>query len=319
MMVGCSLNYGPKLKELTGIVNYKKSFKYIKQHKNPYLFIAPFFITYLAFQLYPQLYSFVLSFSEFKFGGNALFVGFQNFVDAWQDPVFWISIKNTAFFWIGTLPVQLLIAFIIASSMKNLSSKVRGRLSGFYYLPVVTNMVAVVLIFQLMFDQKFGVINYLLSFLGIGQIPWLASASFAKLSTIILITWRGLGYYVIYTLAGLMSVDETLYEYAKIEGANRFQKAFYITLPSIKPILLYQVFTGTITGWSIFLEPFLLFNKTGGPQDSCLTTSMYVYTEGFRNLKYGYGAAMSLMLALITTVFAIMQFKLFRNDNTEDM
>lgn len=299
------------------IANNQNFFQYLKRNKSPYMFIAPFFITYIGFQMYPQIFSFILSFSQYKFGKASIFVGLQNYTDALQDPIFWLSLKNTLILWLGTLPVQLLVAFVIASIMANLAPRVRGLLSGFYYLPVVTNMVAVILIFQLMFDENFGVLNYLLSFVGVDKIPWLKDPVWAQMSTIVLITWRGLGYYIVYTLAGLMSVDKSLYEYAQTEGANYFQREFCITIPSIKPILLYQVFTGTIAGLNIFLEPFLLFNKNGGPASSCLTTSIYVYTEGFSNLKYGYGAAMSLMIAIVTTVFAIMQFRLFNAGNKE--
>lgn len=303
-------------------MNNKNLFQYLRRNKSPYLFIAPFFIIYITFQMYPQIYSFILSFSEYKFGKKSNFIGLQNFSDALQDPVFWISLKNTAIFWISTLPVQLIVAIIIATLMTSLVSKTRGLLSGFYYLPVVTNVIAVVLVFQLMFDEKFGVFNYLLSLIGVGNVPWLTTPFWARFSLIMFITWRGLGYYIVYTLAGIMSVDKSLYEYAQTEGANRFQREFYITLPSIAPILLYQAFTGTIAGWNLFLEPFLLFNKGAGglggiigPENSALTTSIYVYTEGFSNLKFGYGAAMSIMLAAVTTIFAVMQFKIFKTDN----
>ena len=129
-----------------------------------------------------------------------------------------------------------------------------------------------------------------------------------------------MGYYVVYTLAGMMGIDQSLYEYARLEGAGYFQKQFYITLPSMLPILLFQAFSGTIAGWNIFQEPFLLFNKAGaalgngGPLGACRTSAIYIYSEGFANLKYGYGAAMSLIVAVITTVFAVLQFKLFRED-----
>jgi ABC-type sugar transport system permease subunit len=286
----------------------------LRKNITAYLFIAPFFLVYCTFHLYPQVYSIILSFFEYKFVGKSIFLGFLNYIGALQDKIFWKSLGNTAVFWLMTLPVQIVIAFLIASVMTKIASTVRGLLSGFYYMPVVTNLVAVTLVFQLMFDEYYGVFNFLLSIIGVQAIPWLTSPIWAKFSTVLLIIWRGLGYYIVYTLAGLMSVDRELYEYASLEGAGFFQKTIHITVPSIAPIMLYQVFTGTIAGWNIFLEPFLLFKKGGGPLGSALTSAIYIYQEGFSNLKFGYGAAMSIMVALVTTIFAVLQFKLFRTD-----
>lgn len=294
----------------------KKEGIQLKQKKTPYLFLAPFFLTYLTFHLFPQLYSIWISFFDYRYGKVNGFVGLRNFSMAFGDVTFLKSLVNTAIFWLATLPVQLLLAFLIAAFMMNMAPRLRGMLSGFYYLPTVTNLVAVIMVFQLMFDENFGILNYLLNLIGLEGIPWLTDPFWAKLSTILVIIWRGLGYYVVYILAGLMGVDKALYEYAKLEGASFWKKHIYVTLPLIKPILLFLTFSGTIAGWNIFLEPFLLFNKSGmplgngGPLQSCLTSAIYIYTEGFTNLKYGYGAAMSLIISVITTIFAILQFKL---------
>ena len=275
-------------------------------------------LTYLIFQLFPQIYSLWLSVYDVRYGTVFTFVGLQNYIDALNDPIFWDALKNTAIFWLATLPVQLIVAFFIATFMVNLKSRIRGGLSGIFYLPTVTNLVAVILIFQLMFDENYGILNFLLNTVGIQPIPWLTEPFWAKIATILLIIWKGLGYYVVYALAGMMGIDRSLYEYASLEGAGFLQKQWYITLPCMLPILLFQAFSGTIAGWNIFLEPFLLFtNKDGGPLGACRTSAIYIYTEGFVNLKYGYGAAMSLIVAAITAVFAVMQFWLFRNERGE--
>jgi len=282
--------------------------------KKAYFFIAPFFLVYLSFHLFPQVFSLYLSVTNFKINGITTWVGMKNFLRVFADNRFWQGVRNTAVFWIMTLPVQLVIAIVVASAMANLSNRTRGLLSGCYYLPVVTNLIATIFVFQLMYDTNYGVINYILGHVAISPIPWVTKPVWARIATVLLITWKGVGYYIVFTLAGLMSVDRALYEYAIIEGANSFQKTMYITLPSIAPVLLYMAFTGTIAGWNIFLEPFLLFGKTGGPLNSCMTASIYIYTEGFNNLKFSYGSAMSLILAIITSVFATLQFRLFRQD-----
>jgi ABC-type sugar transport system permease subunit len=164
----------------------------------------------------------------------------------------------------------------------------RGHAVGVYYLPVVTNLVAVTLIFQLMFDKYYGVFNYLLQLMGIDPVPWLTNPVWAKVSTSVLIIWRGLGYYVVYTLAGLMSVDRSLYEYATLEGANYLQRQVHITIPSIAPILLYQRLPYH-RGLEHLLGT-LPAVPQGLPVSSCMTTAIYIYGEGFKNLKFGYGA-----------------------------
>lgn len=300
---------------------------YLKKNKWPYLFITLFFVFYLGFHLYPQLYSIYLSTQNHRGAGRpSTFVGFENFIMAVQDPVFWFSLRNTLIFWLGTLPVQMVISFIIATTMLNViqSTRLRGLLSGFYYLPVVTNLVAVIMIFQLMYDENFGVLNYFLSILGISGVPWLRDPTIARFSTMLLVIWRGVGYYIVLTLAGLMGIDRTLYECAKVEGANYFQKQVYITIPLLKPILLFQIFTGTIAGWNIFLEPFLLFSRNvgawahyGGPGGVGLTAAMYIYSEAFQSMRFGYSAAMALIVAVITTLFALLQFRVMGVRNKE--
>ena len=288
-----------------------KSRTLTRNDKSAYLFILPFFLVYISFQLFPQVFSFYLSLTNFKIRGTTAFVGLRNFVNAWNDKLFWQGLRTTAFFWLTTLPVQMLGGFILAMLMINLGSRLRGMLSGFMYLPVVTNLIAVIFVFRLLFDQNYGVLNYVLQSLGMNGVPWLISPVWARISTVLLILWKGMGYYVVYMLAGMMNVDRALYEYAQLEGANAVQKAWHITVPAIAPILLYQAFTGTIAGWNIFLEPYMLFARGGGPLNSCMTVAIYIYNEGFQNVKFSYGAAMSLMVAVITTAFASLQFRLF--------
>jgi ABC-type sugar transport system permease subunit len=158
--------------------------------------------------------------------------------------------------------------------------------------------------------------NYLFSLLGLPPIPWLTSEPWARVSTILLIIWRGTGWYIVFILAALQSIDKEYYEVALVEGANAFQRAVYITIPMLKPIILYLVVMGTIAGWQIFTEPYLLMrgvtNVIGGPGQAVLTPSMLVYNKAFVSLKFGYASAVSTLIGLVIAAFSVLYFRVFR-------
>jgi len=291
--------------------------RYINKHRSAYLFISPFFIGFAVFGLYPMLYSIYLSFTQYKFRAPSLWVGLGNYQDILGDPTFWVSLKNTLILWLGTLPVQLLLAFFVASLINAfISQRWKGVLSGIYFLPEVTNLVAVALVFQLILDNQFGVVNYLLKLVNAPPVPWLISEGWVRISTILLITWRGTGWYIVFILAALQAIDKEYYEVALIEGANVIQKAWYITLPILRPILLYLVVMGTIAGWQIFTEPYLLTrgvsNVMGGPGQAVLTPAMLVYDKAFVSLKFGYASAVSTLLGVVIAFFSVIYFRLIR-------
>ena len=291
------------MRQLQGI------FRYIARNKFPYLALIPFFVVYIVFWLYPLIFSVILSFSRYSFKGPIEWVGIQNYIQVLHDETFKLALKNTLLLWVGTLPVQIVVGFVFASLLNTLSPRWRGGIAGIYYLPVVSNLVAVALIFELIFDFRFGILNYLLSLLSIKPLPWLSSSILGKIAVIILIAWRGTGWYIVLTLAALQSIDRTYYEAAKIDGANFIAQALYITLPLMRPIILFFVVMGTISGWQIFTEPFLLFNSGPGPLQTGLTANMYIYFEGFKYLKFSNASAMAFVLGAITICFSILQFR----------
>jgi len=267
----------------------------------------------------------MLAFQDHRTGRPVEFIGLRNFTRALQDPVLYLGLRNTLIFWLSTMPAQIIAAFLVATTMlRVLGRRMRGLASGVYYLPVVTSLVAVTLIFQLMYDKNFGILNYFLGFFGVDPISWISNPTMARVSVILLVFWRGVGYYIVLTLAGLMSIDPSLYEYATIEGAGYWKRQWYITLPMMKTIMLFQVFTGTIAGWNIFLEPFLLFGGTSstsggaGPGSAGLTVGMFVYMEGIANRRYGYGAAIALMVTVLVTIIALLQFRVMGSKEGSD-
>jgi cellobiose transport system permease protein len=296
---------------------FVNAIKYIYKNRSAYLFISPFFIGFAIFGLYPMLYSVYLSFNTFKFRAPIVWVGLENYKDILTDHNFLVSITNTLILWGGTLPVQIILAFFIASIINTfIKKRMKGVFSGLFYLPEVTNLVAVALVFQLIFDNKFGISNYLLSLVGLPTIPWLLSEPWARFSTILLIIWRGTGWYIVFILAALQNINKEYYEVGLVEGANILQRAWYITIPMLKPIILYLIVMGTIAGWQIFTEPYLLMRGVskvlGGPGQAVLTPSMLVYEKAFVSLKFGYASAVSTMVGLVISLFSVLYFRVFR-------
>jgi ABC-type sugar transport system permease subunit len=279
---------------------------------SPYLYIAPFFISFALFGLYPLLFSVQLSFSDYKIGGDPRWVGLLNYQRVLADPLFWQSLKNVVILWLGSLPIQMVLGFAIAWLLNGVMSPLRGLLTGVYYLPVVTNLVALALVFRLMFDDQYGIINHFLALFGIAPAAWMTSSQFAPLTTILLIIWKGLGWYIVYILAALQSVEKVYYEAAKIDGANTLQIIRYVTIPTIRPILLFLITLGTIAGLQIFTEPFVLYSGSlGGPESSVLTPAMYIYAQGFKYLKFGNASAMAVVLGIILIGLSAFQFRFF--------
>lgn len=283
----------------------------LNRNKTPYLYIAPFFISFAIFGLYPLLFSVQLSFSDYRIGRGGNWVGLLNFQRVLADPLFWTSLKNVIILWLGTLPIQLVLGFSIAWLLNSVTARLKGFLSSAFYLPVVTNLVAIALVFRLMFDDQYGIINHFLSLFGIAPIAWMNSSSAAPLTTIILITWKGLGWYVVYILAALQSVEKVYYEAAKIDGATTLQTIWYVTLPTIRPIFLFLTTLGTIAGLQIFTEPAVLFAGGGGPESSVLTPTMYIYTQGFSYLKFGNASATAVILGILIIGLSALQFRFF--------
>jgi ABC-type sugar transport system permease subunit len=286
----------------------------VRRSGTPYLYIAPFFVSFAIFGLYPLVFSVQLSFSDYKIGSEPVWIGLTNYQRVLADPLFWTSMKNVVILWLGSLPIQLVVGFSIAWLLNKVTSPLRGFLSGAFYLPVVTNLVAIALVFRLMFDEQYGVINLFLSLFGLAPMEWMNSSRVAPLTTVILIIWKGLGWYIVYILAALQSVETVYYEAAKIDGANTLQTIWHVTIPSIRPILLFLTILGTIAGLQIFTEPFILFGGSlGGPESSVLTPAMYIYAQGFRYLKFGNASAMAVVLGGIIVVLSAVQFRFFGN------
>ncbi|SIQ33808.1 carbohydrate ABC transporter membrane protein 1, CUT1 family [Halanaerobium kushneri] len=272
----------------------------------PYYFIGPTFILFLTFMLYPILYSFILSFQKFN-AGSYEFVGLKNYFKLINDPVFRKALVNTVIYLIIQVPFMIFLSLITANFLNNKFLKYKKIFKISYFLPAVTSLVAYSLIFKLLLNTDFGFVNYILSFFSIPQIDWLNSPIAAKLSVILAITWRWTGYNMIIMLAGLQNIPKEIYEASDIDGASPIQKFFRITLPMMKPIILFCTITSTIGTFKLFDESYILTG--GGPNNATITVVHYLYNNGFRYLKFGYASAMSYLLVLFIVAFSFLQFK----------
>ncbi len=283
-------------------------FSRVWRSRNAYLFIAPFYIGFLIFDAFPIFFSAYLSFHKWSGLGEMKFRGFANYTHIFKDSRFRVSLYNTTYMWLGHIFIMLALAFLLAVVLN--SKLVRGRhvYRGIFYLPNVTATAAMALVFGLVFDTHFGVLNVGLNAIGLPSIPWLTDVAWAKPSVIILNIWNSTGWYMVILLAGLQSIDPVLYEAAKVDGANALHELWYITLPSLRRILFFCFIVETIGSFEIFTEPYVLTG--GGPLNSTLSVSLYLYNSAFKYNKFGYSAAMSFVLFAIIVVASLLQTRI---------
>ena len=278
-----------------------------------YLFISPFFLLFIIFQLYPLIWSFVLGFYKWNGLTNKVFVGLSNYRQLMGDQQFWTTMENTLWYVLAniliTLPISVLLGMLLCS---------RGLKCGRAYktilvLPYVTSTVAAGIIFSMLFSTHFGVINGILAQLGIAPVGWLNTMKWSKVPVIILSVWRNTPWYMLIVMSALLGVDMNLYEAARIDGANALQRMFFITLPCIMPVLMFCLMNLTIDSVRIFTEPYIL--TSGGPGASSMSVIQYLYTSAFDTFKMGYASAMGYILTLFLVFVSVFYFKTLRRQS----
>ena len=279
----------------------------------PYLFILPFFLIYGIFFLYPVISSFILSFHRSVGLGSRTFVGPENYVDLASDPRYRKALVNTTVYTLSSVfilsPLALVLAMTVRSFLvpsKNMQSFYRIA----YFLPNLTSFVVIALMFSLIFNKDFGLLNNALAAFGVPKIGWLRETRFAMPSIVMVAIWTFLGINSLYFLSGLQSIPEEINEAASIDGATRPQTFWHVTLPLLRPTILFVVVQAVIFSYQLFDLPYLL--TAGGPSDATLTLSMYLYQIGFGQFNLGYAAAIGYSLAMIAIIVSVFQFGLFR-------
>jgi ABC-type sugar transport system permease subunit len=281
---------------------------YQQQKIAPYLFIAPFYILFVIFMGYPLISSLIMSFYEMRGFQSRIFVGFGNFTDLFRDPIFWKSLWNTVYFALGTLILQLPVALLLAILLNSKLVKGKNFLRLAFFTPVLVAGVFVAIIFNLIFDQRAGLINNEFVLFG-KEIGWLSNESYVMPAVILTGVWQWAGFNMIYFLAGLQGIRQELYEAAAVDGANWWQSFVHITLPSLRPVIAFVFVVSMIGSFQLFDLPYILTNG-GEPSDAGTTIVMYLYKNGFQFMRLGYAATIGWVLFIIIAIISIVQLKL---------
>lgn len=301
--------------------------KNLSKKSTPYLFMAPYFILFILFSLLPILFTLYMSLNEWDGYSEIKFVGLSNYVRMFENGDFVLSLKNTAIIMLLLIPIQLILAIIIAYMINSKLVVHKEIFKTAIFAPYLTIPIAAGLLWSFFFDGTAGTINYVLQGLHIIEEPieWLADPFLAKIVVAAIMLWRYLGYCVLFFMAGFISIPEELYEAARVDGARAWHNFWHISIPMIKPITVYMVITSMIGGFQTFDEPNIIYTQgnyqtgpySGGPDQGVLTMVMLMGRGAFQNTQYGYGSAVAYGMFVVIAVFSFMSLK-FMNWREKD-
>ncbi|KPL60558.1 carbohydrate ABC transporter permease [Rossellomorea vietnamensis] len=278
-----------------------------------YLFIAPFWIIFLIFSIYPVALTFYYSFTNYSGSGTAEVIGLANYTRLLTDSYFVEAFFNTWKIWGINFALQIGLALVLALIFSDMRMKLRGLafFRSIFYLPNLITISSVALLFGILLDWQHGSLNMILLNIGLISEPinWLNEPATAQLSVSLILTWMWFGHSFIVVMAGVSGISKDYYEAALIDGANRWQTFTKITIPLLKPILLYIMITSLIGGLQLFDLPMLLTDGIGSPDGSLNTMVLYLYNQAFKFNNYGYASAVAYGLFVITLIFSAIVFK----------
>jgi multiple sugar transport system permease protein len=287
----------------------------LREGRAAWILAIPFCLLFLAFTAWPVVQSLFMSITDTKardlrhpFSVNV--IGLDNFTKALSDPTFRKAAGNTAYFVLVGMPLTLVVALAAAVALDKGITRFRAVFRLGFYMPVITSIVAVAVVWRFLLQDPGGLINTVLGWVGITGPNWLGDPNWSMPSLILMAAWRNFGTAMIIFLAGLQAVPGELHEAAAIDGAGAWQRFRHVTLPLLRPTLLFVMVTTSIGYLQVFEEPFVMTN--GGPVDSTLTTSMLIYEQGFRFFNLGYASAIAYILFVIIAILAVIQFRWLR-------
>lgn len=278
----------------------------VKNKLLPYIFVSPYILHFLLFVAFPVLFSIILTFHKWNIISPMEFTGLNNYIRLFKDTIFLKSISNTLIFLVIHIPLQIIVALFIAEIL-NQNIKFKGFYRSAFFLPVIVSGVVVTMLWQQLYGFDSGLLNRLLTSVGLPKIGWLIDPAMAMPSIAIMATWKNVGLYIILFLVGLQTVPRHYYEAAELEGANHWQKFFKITLPMINPTIFMVVILSTIGGFSLFIEPYIMTG--GGPLNSTISAVLYIYKQGFFYYHMGYATTLGLFFAMLILLVVVTQKK----------
>jgi multiple sugar transport system permease protein len=293
----------------------RRSFR-IPARWTPYLLISPFLILFAVFGLFPLLFSAWMAFQSWEPTsglGSMQFVGLENFSFALQDAWFWKSLRNTMWLALASGLPQHLVALPLAVFIHSRFKRLRDGVAGAYFLPYITSTVAIAMMFTSLFSTDYGLVNAVLGgVVGMEATPWLTQPDKLKVAVAIVVFWRYVGFNLMLYLAALQTIPRDLYEAATLDGAGPWAKFWRITLPSLRPMILFGVTLSVIGGLQLFEEPFILTNGNGGPDQTVMTSAIYLYRLAFDFNDFGGAAAMSWVLCGVVVVMTLLTNRAFK-------
>ncbi|WP_368498162.1 carbohydrate ABC transporter permease [Herbiconiux sp. A18JL235] len=275
----------------------------------PYLFVLPFVAVFLAFSVYPLIFTARLSFTNWRGSGAAEWVGWDNYTYLLTSPGFWNSLANSGVLWLLIIPAQLVIALVAAVLLDNAKLRLRGFYRVAFIVPFVTPLVAVAQIWVVVFDTNYGAVNGLLGLVGLPDVGWLTTSEWAKPTLALLFLWKTTGFIIIILLSGLQSIDSSVYEAASLDGSSRLRTLWSITVPLLRRTIMFAVVLQTLAVFQMFAEPFVV--TQGGPYNSTTTAGYYLYNHITR-ADLGTGAANSFLLVIIVMALSLLFVRLLR-------
>lgn len=274
------------------------------RNRAAYGFLAPYLLIFAVFWVWPIISSFVMSFQNTRINPWTFSPG-ANWGRLFSDPAFYNALKNTMIILVIQVPVMITLATIMAVLLNSPLLKAKGLFRFAFFAPVVVGEVAYAAVFRLMFNLDFGIVNKLLNAVGIPSISWFAEAPAAMALLIIAVTWRWAGYNAIIILAGLQSIPDDVYEAATLDRVSKLKQFIYITLPLLRPIILFCVVLSIIGSMQLFTEPFLITNR-GGPGGGTETLGLFLYRQGFASLNFGYASAIAYTMAALAIAISLL-------------
>lgn len=278
---------------------------FYKEYTWAIVLLLPNLIGFLLFTLWPVLASFLLSFTEWDLLQPMKFVGIQNYINLFQDEIFIKVFGNTLYFTIVSVPIGIVISLLLAVALNQGLRGIKFYRAA-YFLPVISSMVAVAVIWQWIYNPEYGVLNYFLSVFGIEGPSWLTSTKWAMPAVIVTSIWKNVGFNMLIFLAGLQAIPESYYEAADIDGATWLKKFRHITIPLLSPTTFFVSVMSVIGSFQVFDSVFLM--TQGGPARSTSVMVHYIYENAFQFFKMGYASAMSYVLFFIIAIITLIQF-----------
>lgn len=281
-----------------------------KSTLTPYLFLAPALLVILVFILYPMVAVVYYSFTDYNIVTPPQWAGIQNYRKLVADPIFWLALKNSLIYLIATptlIVLSVMLAIIVNRSLPGIQV-----FRALYYMPAVSGSIAIGITWRWLFDVNGGLVNGFFVPLGILNEPiqWLAEPAYTLPIAIMLTVWAGVGYYAVIFLAGLQNIPEELYDAALIDGCSNFQKHWHVSLPGLRPQIVFVAVISSLAALRVFDEIYVLTNRTGGILDSGVTIVFYLWRQAFRLNHAGYASAIAIVLLAITLAFSIFNIRL---------